>query len=143
MKTCIVIAISCCILKMRNVSDRCRENQDTRFVFSNFFLKIVRYLWDNVEKYCRARQATVDDIVWGMCFACCITKATDKHSKYVIFIALLRHRWLLECASLLGLDVHCLCCLTLVWHGKWEIWCQMITLELYPGILAIGHSVRL
>ena len=28
-----------------------------------------------MEKYCRARQATVDDIIWGMCLY--ITKATD------------------------------------------------------------------
>jgi hypothetical protein len=94
-----------------------------------------------VEKYCRARQATVDDLIWGMCL--CVTKATDTHSKYVIFIALPSHQWLLERALLLGLDVHCLCCLTILWHEKWEIWCQMVILELYSGILAIGHSVRL
>ena len=119
------------------------QNQNTHFLFSNFFLKIVCYIWDNVKKYCRARQATVDGIIWGMCFPCWVTKATDTHSEYVIFIALPWHHWLLEHASLLGLDIHCFCCLTIVWHEKWKIWCQMIVLELYSGIVAIGHSIRL
>jgi len=30
---------------MRNVSDKsCRENQNTHFVFSNFFSKLVRFM---------------------------------------------------------------------------------------------------
>jgi hypothetical protein len=44
-------------------------------------------LWDNVEKYGTARQATDDNIIWHMCIACWITKATNTHSKYVILIA--------------------------------------------------------
>jgi hypothetical protein len=40
-----------------------------------------------VEKYGRAGQATDDSIIWRMCFACWITKATDTHSEYVILIA--------------------------------------------------------
>ena len=33
------------LLRMRNVSDRsCRENQNTHFVFSNFFPKIVSFM---------------------------------------------------------------------------------------------------
>jgi len=33
------------ILKMRNISDKnCRENQNTYFVFSNFFPKILPFL---------------------------------------------------------------------------------------------------
>jgi hypothetical protein len=34
-------------------------------------------LWDNVKKYGRARQATDDNIIRRMRFACWITKATD------------------------------------------------------------------
>jgi hypothetical protein len=37
-------------------------------------------LWDNVEKYGAARQATDDNIILRMRFACWITKATDTHS---------------------------------------------------------------
>jgi hypothetical protein len=45
---------------MRNVSDKsCRENQNTRGVFSNYHENRAVYV-KNVEKYCRARQATDD-----------------------------------------------------------------------------------
>jgi len=43
---------------MRNVSDpSCGENQNTRFMFNTFFPNLFR-LYDNVEKYIRAGQAT-------------------------------------------------------------------------------------
>jgi hypothetical protein len=75
------------IFKMNNISDKsCRENQNTRFIFNNFFPKIVP-LRDNVEKYGVARQATDDNIIRRMRVACWITKATDTHSEYAILIA--------------------------------------------------------
>jgi hypothetical protein len=40
-----------------------------------------------VEKYGKAGQATDDNIIWCMHFACCTTKATNTHSEYVILIA--------------------------------------------------------
>jgi hypothetical protein len=93
---------------MRNVSDKsCRENQNTHFMFNNFFPKSCR-LCDNVEKYGTARQATDDNIIRRMRFACWITKATETHSDYVTLIAFPRQRWLRERASLLRLYVHCL-----------------------------------
>jgi hypothetical protein len=51
----------------------------TFFLFLNFCS-----LWDNVEKYCRARQATDDNIIRCVRIACCISKAADTHSEYVI-----------------------------------------------------------
>ena len=36
-----------------------------------------------MEKYGRARQATEDNVIRRMRFACWITKATDRHSEYV------------------------------------------------------------
>ena len=40
------------LLRMRNVSHKvCREDQNTRFVFGDYFRKSSR-LWDSVEKYC-------------------------------------------------------------------------------------------
>jgi hypothetical protein len=39
-----------------------------------------------VEKYGTARQATDDNIMWRMRFACWITKATDTRSEYVILL---------------------------------------------------------
>jgi hypothetical protein len=42
--------------------------------------------WDNVEKCGTARQATDGNIIRRMRFACWITKATDTHSEYGIYI---------------------------------------------------------
>jgi len=56
-------------LRMSNVSDKpCRENQNTHFVYSNFFFfrKLCR-LWDNVEKCCTARQAIDDNMTQAHC----------------------------------------------------------------------------
>jgi hypothetical protein len=68
------------LFRMRNVSDKsCIENK-THILYSvTFFQKSCR-LWDNVEKYGRARQATDDNIIWRMRFACFINKATDTHA---------------------------------------------------------------
>ena len=55
-----------------------------------------------MEKYGRARQATDDNTIRRMRFACCITKATDTYSEYVIILtAFPRQQWLRERASLL------------------------------------------
>jgi hypothetical protein len=50
------------------------------------------HIGDKVENYCRAEQATDDNIIWCMRFACWITKATNTHSKYVILIAFPRQQ---------------------------------------------------
>ena len=50
------------ILRILSVSYKsCRENQNTHFMFSNFFScwKSCR-LWDTVDKYCRAGEGTGD-----------------------------------------------------------------------------------
>jgi hypothetical protein len=75
---CTFVIISRSILvRTINVSDKsCTENQNTHFMFNNFFRKSC-HLWDNVEKYGRARQATEDNIIRRMRFACWITKATN------------------------------------------------------------------
>jgi hypothetical protein len=89
--------------KMRTVSDKsCRENQNTHFMFHNFFflLKPCR-LWDNVEKYGTARRGTEDNITRRMRSECWILKATNTHSEYVILIAFQQHQWLRERAPML------------------------------------------
>jgi len=46
----------------RNISEKsCRENQNTHFMFSNFFLKIVLFM-RLLKKYCAAGQTTDDNI---------------------------------------------------------------------------------
>jgi hypothetical protein len=64
----------------------CRENQITRFKFSNVLRKSCD-LWVNVEKYGKARQDTDDNIIKCMCLPCRITTAINTHSQYVILIA--------------------------------------------------------
>jgi hypothetical protein len=55
-----------------------------------------------VEKYGTARQATDDNIIRRMRFACCINKATDTHSEYVTLIAFPWQTWLRERALILS-----------------------------------------
>jgi len=54
---------------MRNGLDKsCRENPNTRFVLSNFlFCRKSCHLLDNVEKYCRAGQATDGNMTHALC----------------------------------------------------------------------------
>jgi hypothetical protein len=65
---------------MRKIADESfRGNQNTSGV--HFFFKSCR-LWDNVEKYCTAGQATDGNMAHAHCMP--IPKATDMHSEYVI-----------------------------------------------------------
>jgi len=67
-------------------------------------------LWEKVEKYGRAGQAKGDNIIQGTRFACWVTKATDTHPEYAIFIAFSLQQWLHERASMLRYT--CIVCLT-------------------------------
>jgi hypothetical protein len=67
-----------------------------------FFRKSYRFL-GNVEKYGTARQATDDNIIRRMRFACTIIKATDTYSEYVTVIGFPRQQWLRERVSMLRL----------------------------------------
>jgi len=81
---------------MRNVSHKIfRQYQNTHNRFNNSFRESCR-LWDNVEYYDTARQATEDSTTGRKRVACWITKATDTHSECVINIAFPRQQWLGE-----------------------------------------------
>jgi len=71
---------------MRKFSDKiCRENQNTHFVFSNFFFgnhAVYETMWKNMVERDRTQMT-----IWLMRIACCITKAINTHSLYVIIIA--------------------------------------------------------
>jgi hypothetical protein len=69
-----------------------------------FFRKSCR-LWDNVEKYGTAGQASDDNIIRRMRCACWITKSTDRHSEYVTLIAFPWQQWFRERASILRLHI--------------------------------------
>jgi hypothetical protein len=68
--------------RKRNVLDKsCGQNQNTHFMFSNFFFfrKSCR-LWDNVETYRGARGATNDVSIYPIRVVCWISKATCTHT---------------------------------------------------------------
>jgi len=86
---------------MRNVSDKTVDEIKTHFMFNNVFSRKSCRLWDNVGKYGRARQATDDNIIRRMRFACLMPKATNTHSEYVILIAFPLQQWLHKRTSIL------------------------------------------
>jgi len=65
---------------MRNVSDKsCTENQNTHFVFSNYFFDkrdIYEIMWKNFLQPDRPRMT-----IWRMRIACWITNTADTHSE--------------------------------------------------------------
>jgi len=67
-------------------------------------------LWDNVEKYGRARQTTNNNIKRCINLTCWVNNATDTHSEYVIHTAFARQQWVREHSSMLRLYVRCLPC---------------------------------
>jgi len=75
------------LCRMRNVSHKiCKENQNPHLRSKHFFA-IFCPLYYNMENYGRSRMATDNGIIRRLRFACCITKATDTQSEYVILIA--------------------------------------------------------
>jgi hypothetical protein len=86
---------------MKNVSDNsCRQNGNTHFIFSIFFLcnyhADCAIMWGNDEEGGRAQM-----IIWCMCMACRITNATETYSLYVNLIAFPLKQWLHERPSTL------------------------------------------
>jgi hypothetical protein len=70
-----LIIVRAYILRMRNVSDKsCRENQNTHFVFSNFFLGNHAFC-ENMWKYI-VEWGKPQTTIWCMRLAGCIPKAT-------------------------------------------------------------------
>jgi len=57
--------------------------QNTLFMFSNFFSEN-RALYENVRKYCGTAKAQLT--IWRLCLSYWISKATNTHSQYVMFI---------------------------------------------------------
>ena len=95
---------------MRNISGKsCRENKSHIFCSITFLIEnlaaFVVMGKNNVkqyrEKYCRARQATNDNTTWRVYVVCCLPKATDTPSEYIIFAAFPLQQWLHKSALML------------------------------------------
>jgi hypothetical protein len=74
------------LLRMRNVSDKsCRENQNTHFIFNNFFFlensPVYVTIWENIVEPDRPQMT-----IWRTHIACWTTKATHTRSECVILI---------------------------------------------------------
>jgi hypothetical protein len=85
---------------------RTRENQNTPFMFNNFFLEnhTVYEMWKNMEQTDRPH----DNIIRRIHFTYCITKATHTHK--ICNVSSTRQQWLRERASMLHLYLPCLWC---------------------------------
>jgi hypothetical protein len=75
------------LLGMKNISDKsCRECQNTRLMFNNFFFcensALNEIVWKNIVQSDRPQIK-----IWRMRIACWVPKATNAHSEYVILIA--------------------------------------------------------
>ena len=103
---------------MRNDSDKsCTENQNTHFVFNNFFffenLAVYEIMWKNMVQPDRPQMT-----IRCMRIACWIPKDTDTHSQYVIIVAFPLQQWLRERSPVLGYT-HIACLVTVcVFHKQ-------------------------
>jgi len=86
---------------MRNVSDKIVYTVKTHISCSVALFRKYYRLWQNVENYWRARQATDDNTIQRMRSVYWITKATDTHREYVTLVACPVQQWLRESASIL------------------------------------------
>jgi len=77
---------------MGNISDKSfRENQNTHFIFHNFFFKSAIYeiMWKNIVEHGRPQMT-----IWHTHIACWVPKDTNTHSEYVIIITFPLQQWL-------------------------------------------------
>jgi hypothetical protein len=102
-----LIAPRSVLLRMRNITDKiCREDQNTHFIFNNFFPRKSWRVWENVEKCWRAILATDKNIIRRMRIACCIHKATNTRNSYCLSTATLLAQKRLNRRSILILSSH-------------------------------------
>ena len=91
---------------------------------NNFFRKSC-HLWDNVENIVDPDRLPLT--IWRMGTACCIIKATNTHSEYVIPIAFPLQQWLHERVSMLR---YTCCTLPVFLQPRWIV-------IIYSGSLVI------
>jgi len=77
--------------------------QNTYFTFSNFFPRKSCRLSNKMWKKCGTDRQAAQVTVWRMLVACCIDKATNTHSEYVILIASALQEGVHELVSILHL----------------------------------------
>jgi hypothetical protein len=99
-----VIIFRWILLGIRHVSENnCGKNQNTHFIFKKGppSARKSSSVWDNMQKYGTAAEATYDNILRRMHIACWVSKVTDTNSDCIIIIYFPWQQWLRECASML------------------------------------------
>jgi len=104
------------LLRMRNVSDKSlRENQNTHFMFSNFFQTSYSF-WDNMENIVEPERPHMT--VWCMCISCWIPKVQTH-------ILIICNTYCLSTATIVAgmrlsvmLYIHCMSCFSE--HKTWK-----------------------
>jgi len=70
---------------------RCRENQNTNFIFNNEYPKTLPFL-GSTEKCDKTLQVTDDNTRGSMRLACWITKVANIYAEHVILLAFARQQ---------------------------------------------------
>jgi len=86
------------LLRLRMIKNY-RDNQNTHFMFNNFFSEnrvLYEIMWKNMVERGRPHMT-----IWRMGIACCTPKATNTHSGYVIIISFPLQQYLQKWASAL------------------------------------------
>ena len=81
------------LLRMSNVSDRNRrENQNTLFIFNNFFFENRAIYKIELQNFIEPDRPQM--VIWPMCIACWRPNTSNTHSEYVVLIDLPLQKWL-------------------------------------------------
>jgi len=108
------------LLRMKKFSKWDVEKIKTHILCSiTFFFRKSCRLWDDVEKYYRAWQATDDNIMRRRRIACWIPKATNPHSGCVILITF-PLRWWLQAHALMLHYKYIACPVIFHYYQSWE-----------------------
>jgi hypothetical protein len=102
------------LLRIRNISHKSCREIETHLLCKIIFSRKSCHLWDHVEKYGRAGQATDDNIMLRMRLECWISKAINTHSEYIVsYLLIFGGNNGYVNAPNVTLCVHCLPCWTL------------------------------
>jgi hypothetical protein len=122
----LIIASRWILLRMRNISDKsCRENQNTHFMFNNFFSEnraVYVIMWKNMVQ---------PDGPEKIHIACWIIKAIETLSEYIILVTFPRRQRLRERVwTLHYTHIACLVIFfnqTMLQHALWNLWYSVLS----------------
>jgi len=127
--------------RMRNISEKsCRENQNTHFIFSDFFQKSY-CLWDMLKNILELDRQHMT--MWLMCIECWVSKATNTHSEYIILLIFHCNNGCmntLQCYIICTLPV-LLCSNTIIPELKWHLLVKNLLLQFCEVILIQDYRI--